>query len=66
MSFYFMSFGDILRFSSACMACSCMAPLTPEVMVMRRFDLPPLVMSVCISGLDIFHFSFTALVENLS
>jgi len=40
MSIYVISFDDMLKFSSVCIECLCMAPPTPIVMVMRGFDLP--------------------------
>jgi hypothetical protein len=33
-----MAYFGILRFVSLSMDCSCMAPLTPDVMIMRGFD----------------------------
>ena len=41
---------EILRLVSFSMECSCMAPLTPVVMVMRRLVFHPLFFMVLISG----------------
>lgn len=66
MSFYFSLFGGLLRFSSACMECSCMAPFTPAGMVMRGFDLP-IVGPKCVYQWAVhFLFYLTALAWNFS
>ena len=44
-----LDFG-ILRLVNIVMACSCMAPRTPAVMVMRGFVFHPLLCMVLISG----------------
>ena len=41
---------EILRLANLVMACSCMAPLTPAVMVMRGFVCHPLLWVLLISG----------------
>jgi hypothetical protein len=49
MSFLMLVFG-MLRSSSFVMDCSCMAPLTPAVMVIRGFVFHPLFFMSLISG----------------
>ncbi len=49
MSVLMFDFG-ILRLASLVMACSCMAPLTPAVMVMRGFVSQPLFRVLLTSG----------------
>ena len=49
MSFFMLVFG-MLRSSNFLMDCSCMAPLTPDVMVIRGFVFHPLFFMSLISG----------------
>jgi hypothetical protein len=56
----------ILRLVSFLMECSCMAPLTPAVMVMRGFTFHPLFCMVLISGSYLACFCSRAWSGNLS
>ena len=49
MRFLILDFG-ILRSSNFLMDCSCIAPLTPAVMVIRGFVFHPLLCIVLING----------------
>jgi hypothetical protein len=54
------------RLVSLLIDCSCMAPLTPAVMVIRGFDFQPLFHIVWSSGLYLACFCVRACSGNLS
>ena len=56
----------MLRSFNLLMDCSCMAPLTPAVMVMRGFVFHPLVLIALISGSYLACFCVMACSGNLS
>ena len=56
----------MLRSSNFLMDCSCMAPLTPDVMVMRGFVFHPLFFMSLISGSYLECFCVMACSGNLS
>ena len=65
MSVLMFDFG-ILRLVSLVMDCSCIAPLTPAVMVMRGFVFHPLFRMLLISGSYLACFCVRACSGNLS
>ena len=65
MSFFMLVF-RVLRSFNLMMECSCMAPLTPAVIVMRGFVFHPLVLIVLISGSYLACFCAMACSRNLS
>ena len=57
---------EILRLASFLMDCSCMAPLTPTVIVMRAFVFHPLFCMLLINGSYLACLCMRACSGNLS
>ena len=61
-----ISFLGILSRCVSLFDCSWMAPLTPNVIMMRVLTCHPIVLSACMSGLYLAVFSPWAVLGNLS